>query len=78
MGGSADDGCADLSALAARLGGDPPAGAASLEQRVLDDLVALIDQERRRRTREDAAGIGAAGRRLPWPLRKVVEGTLLR
>ncbi len=78
MGASADDGRADVSALAARLGRDPPARAASLEQRILDDLVALIDEERRRRTEEDAAGISAAGRRLPWPLRRVVERTLVR
>ena len=78
MGGSADDGRADVSALSARLGRNPPAAAASLEQRILDDLVAIIDEERRRRRREDADGISAMGRRLPWPLRKVAERTLVR
>lgn len=78
IGGSADHGRADVYALAARLGRAPPAGAASLGQRILDDLVAIIDEERRRRMCEDAAGISAAGRKLPWPLRKVVERTLVR
>jgi hypothetical protein len=77
MGGSADHGRADVLRSRRSSGSRSPAGAASLDQRILDDLVAIIDEERRRRMCEDAAGISAAGRKLPWPLPKVVERTLV-
>lgn len=67
---------ADVSALAAILRAPPPVGIESLEQPTLDDLVALIEDERSRRTHEVAKGMGAAVKKLPWPIRKLAERAL--
>jgi hypothetical protein len=66
---------ADVSALSEALGASPGRAVAKLDQGRVDDLVALITAERRRREGELSLGLAAAAKKLPRPVRRIAKRT---
>lgn len=68
-----DDEPADLAALTAFLGEEPPSSAGALEQEAVDDLVQLCRQAQADQVRQISRAIDEALRLVPRPLRGMVK-----
>lgn len=68
---------ADTAALAKVLGQDPPESFADLDQEIVDQLAATIDEAHQAQEVQLAEAIDQALRIVPWPLRRVVKKVIL-